>query len=181
MEVTMTKIHVATVAALLAAFVQAGHAQEKKEPPEQIRKLDAVQGTFEGEATITEAGKSTRGMVRHTNSTISDGRGFLMDEVITMEDGSAYKSHSIIGYDAGGGKVHVFSVTNAGETHYHKGSWTRPTTISVQYDRRWEGKPYVEKAALTIDGSDSYKLTWNATLGGKHVGSGEELLHKVTR
>jgi hypothetical protein len=176
----MKRIHLAAVALLLVAFVQAGRAQEKKGPPEQIRKLDAIVGTFEGEATITEAGKSTKGMVRHANSTISDGWGFLMDEVITMEDGSAYKSHNIVGYDDGGGKVHVFSVTNAGETHDHKGTWTTQKTISVHYDGKWEGKPYVEKAYLTVDGPDSYKLTWNASLGGKQAGSGEEQLHRVT-
>jgi hypothetical protein len=83
------------------------------------------------------------------------------------------------GCDAGGGNVHVFSVTNAGETHDHKGSWTKPPTVAVQYDGKWEGKPYVKKAMLTIDGSDSYRLSWNATLGGKAGGSGEEKLRRV--
>ena len=159
--------------------VLTGHTQEKQVPPEQIRKLEAILGTFEGEATMTEGGKLLKGMVRHANSSISDGWGFLMEEVITMEDGTAYKSHNIIGYDAGGGKVHVFSITNAGETHDHKGSWTKPTTVSVQYEGKWEGKPYVEKASLTIDGPDSYSLSWNATLAGKVVGGGKEKLHRV--
>ncbi len=175
----MNRILIAA-AVTLAFVVLAGHAQEKKAPPEQIGKLEAIQGTFEGEATMTEGGKSMKGIVRHTNSSISDGWGFLMEEIITMEDGTAYKSHNIIGYDAGGGKVHVFSVTNAGETHDHKGSWTKPKTVAVQYDGKWEGKPYVEKAMLTIDGSDSYRLSWNATLGGKAAGSGEEKLHRVS-
>jgi hypothetical protein len=174
----MNRILVTATVALLFV-VLTGQAQEKKVPPEQISKLDAILGIFEGEATMTEGGKSSKGNVHHTNSSISDGWGFLMDEVVTMEDGTMYKSHNIIGYDAGGGKVHVFSVTNAGETHDHKGSWTKPMTVSVQYDGKWEGKPYIEKASLTIDGSDSYSLSWHATLGGKAAGGGEEKLHRV--
>jgi hypothetical protein len=124
-------------------------------------------------------GKSMKGTVRVTNSLISDGWGLLIDETVTGEDGSAYKSHNIIGYDAGGAKVHVFSVTNAGETHDHKGSWTNPTTLSVEYDGKWEGKSYVEKAVMTMGGPDAYTLSWNATQGGKEVGSGKETLHRV--
>jgi hypothetical protein len=168
-------------AAMLAAFIQSGHAQEKHSPPSEISKLGSILGSFEGEATVTEGGKTMKGKVRHSNLQIADGWGFLMDEVISMEDGSAYKSHNIIGYDAGGGKVHVYSVTNAGESHDHIGSWTNPKTISVQYDGKWEGKAYIEKAALAIDGPDSYTLTWTATLDGKKAGGGEEKLHRVTK
>jgi hypothetical protein len=174
-----------TLAVLTAAFlgshIQIGQAQEAKGPPAQISKLQAIVGSFEGEATMTEGGKSMKGTVRHANSRISDGWGLLMDEIITMEDGSAYKSHNIIGYDAGGGKVHVYSVTNAGETHDHKGTWTKPNVVSVQYDGKWEGKTYVEKAVLTIDGPDAYTLSWSATLGGNQAGSGTEKLHRVDR
>jgi hypothetical protein len=178
--VTMNRILIATTI-VIPFLVLTGHAQEKKGPPEQIRKLEAILGTFEGEATLMEGGKSSRGMVHHTNASISDGWGFLMEEVITMEDGTVYKSHNIIGYDAGGGKVHVFSVTNAGETHDHKGAWTKPTTVSVEYDGKWEGKSYIEKASLTLDGTDAYTLTWISSLGGKKAGSGEEKLHRVNQ
>jgi hypothetical protein len=171
----------AACAALLAAFIQSGHAQDKPSPPSVITKFTAILGSFEEDATLTEGGKTMKGKVRHSNSQITDGWGFLMDEVISMEDGSAYKSHNIIGYDAGGGKVHVYSVTNAAETHDHIGSWTNPKTISVQYDGKWEGKAFVEKAALTIVGPDAYTLTWTATLDGKAAGGGEEKLHRVTK
>lgn len=177
----MKRMSVVAIALLCASVAQRGQSQEVSSPPEQIRKLSTIVGTFEGEATMTMGGKSMKGKIRHVNSSVSDGWGFLMDEVVTMEDGSTYKSFNIVGYDAGGGKVHVFSVTNAGETHDHKGSWTKPNAVSVQYDGRWEGKPYVEKAALTLDGPDAYTLSWNATLGGKTAGSGEEKLRRVSR
>jgi hypothetical protein len=176
----MKRLHLPTALAF-GFIVMMGYAQEKKSPPEQIHRLEAISGTFEGEATMKEGKKSANGKVRHVNSSISDGWGFLMDETVTMEDGSTYKAHNVVGYDAGGGKVHVFSVTTAGETHDHKGSWTTPTSVSVEYDGKWEGKPYVERATLTIDGPDSYNLVWKATLGGKAAGSGEEKLHRVSQ
>lgn len=49
----------------------------------------------------------------------------------------------------------------------------------MQYKGKWEGKPFVEDAVLTLDGPDAYKLVWSAMLGGKKVGSGEEKLHRV--
>jgi hypothetical protein len=176
----MKRIHL-LIAVALGFSVMMGYAQEKKSPPEQIHRLEAISGTFEGEATMTEGKKSTRGKVRHVNSSISDGWGFLMDETVTMEDGSTYKAHNVVGYDAGEGKVHVYSVTTAGETHDHKGSWTKPTSVSVEYNGKWQGKPYRERATLTIDGPDAYSLRWNATLGGKPAGSGEEKLHRVSQ
>jgi hypothetical protein len=165
---------------LLVSHLHIGQAQEQKAPPTQISKLEAIVGSFEGEVTMTEGGKTMKGTVRHTNSRISDGWGFLMDEVATMEQGFTYKSHNIAGYDAGSGKMHVFSVTTAGETHDHKGTWTQPNVVSVQYDGKWEGKTFVEKAVLTIDGPDAYTLSWNVTLGGKQAGGGMEKLHRVT-
>jgi hypothetical protein len=177
----MKRMYRVAIAVLCASAVQHGQSQEMSSQPEQIRKLGAIVGTFEGAATMTMEGKSMKGKICHVNSSISDGWGFLMDEVVTMEDGSTYKSHNIVGYDAGGGKVHVFSVTNAGETHDHMGSWTKPNAVSLQYDGTWEGKPYVEKAVLTLDGPDAYTLSWHATLGGKTAGSGEEKLHRVSR
>jgi hypothetical protein len=171
-----------TVAALVfLVLVQNGHAQDKPMPSSEITRLGAIVGDFEGVATVTEGGKTMNGKVRHSNSQFADGFGFLMDEIITMEDGSAYKSHNIIGYDAGGGKIHVYSVTNAGETHDHKGSWTSPTTVAVQYDGKWEAEAYVEKATLTLDGPDSYSLSWSATLGGKPAASGMEKLRRVSK
>ena len=154
-------------------------AQDPPKRPMAIAALDPLLGTFEGDVTMMQDGKSIKGRAQHNNSGISSGWGFLMEEDITMEDGSKYTSHNIIGYDAGGKKVHVFSVTNAGETHDHKGVWKDAKTITLEYDGTWEGKPYVEKAVLTIDGRDSYTLTWKATRAGQIVSSGEEKLRRV--
>jgi hypothetical protein len=156
-----------------------GSAQDKPMPPEQMQKLKSILGSFEGTATLVEGASTKTGKVRHTNTAISDGWGFLMDEIVDMEGGNAYKSHNIVGYDAGGGEMHVYSVTNAGETHDHRGKWTSPNAVSVQYKGKWEGKSYVEDAVFTLDGPDTYRLTWSALQDGKKIASGEEKLHRA--
>jgi len=130
---------------------------------------------------MTEEGKTMKGHVRHVNSSISDGWGFLMEEEVTMEGLPPYKAHNIVGFDPGGGQVHVFTVSNASETHDHKGKWKNASTIIVKYEGKRDGKAYVETATLMLDGSDSYTLSWTSTLGGKPGPSGEEKVHRVAQ
>lgn len=128
---------------------------------------------------MTQGGKTVTAKVKNKNSMISDDWGFLVEEVATMPDGGQYKSHNIMGYDAGGKKVHIFSITNAGETHDHKGDWKDAKTLFTQYDGTWEGKPYVEKVSVTFHSPDSYSVSWTATSEGKIVNKGEETLHRA--
>jgi hypothetical protein len=165
---------------VLSAFcLTAAYGQPPQGPSEQVKRFTPYAGTFEGQVIMTEGDETVTAKVRSKNSIISDNWGFLVEEVATMPDGTQYKSHNMMGYDAGGKKVHIFSVTNAGETHDHKGDWKDPKTLATQYEGTWEGKPYVEKITLTFHNPDSYSVSWVSTSGGKVVNKGDETLHRA--
>ena len=167
------------VLTLAVFWLTTASGQPPQGPSELVKRLAPYAGTFEGQLIMTEGGKTVTAKVKSRNSMVSDDWGFLVEEVATMPDGGQYKSHNIMGYDAGGKKVHVFSVTNAGETHDHKGTWKDAKTLVVQYDGTWEGKPFVEKISLTFHNPDSYSVSWVATSGGKVVNKGDETLHRA--
>jgi hypothetical protein len=173
----MTRFQVALV---LSAFcLTAAYGQATQGPSELVKRFAPYAGTFEGQLIMTEGEKTVTAKVKSRNSMISDNWGFLVEEVATMPDGGQYKSHNVMGYDAGGKKVHIFSVTNMGETHDHKGDWKDAKTLVVQYDGTREGKPFVEKISLTFHNPDSYSVSWVATSGGKVVNKGDETLHRA--
>jgi hypothetical protein len=155
------------------------NGQSPQGPSEQVKRFAPYAGKFEGQLMMTEGGKTVTAKVQDKNSMISDDWGFLVEEVATMPDGGQYKSHNVMGYDAGGKKVHIFSVTNAGETHDHKGDWKDAKTLVTQYNGTWEGNSYVETITITFHNPDSYSVSWVATKGGKAVNTGEETLHRT--
>ena len=168
------------LAFMLCAFcLTVAYGQPPQGPSDQVKRFAPYAGKFEGQLIMTQGGKTVTAKVKSKNSMISDDWGFLVEEVATMPDGGQYKSHNVMGYDGGGKKVHIFSVTNAGETHDHKGDWKDAKTLFTQYDGTWEGKPYVEKITLTFHSPDSYSVSWSATSGGKVVNKGEETLHRA--
>ena len=92
----------AACAAMLAAFVQGGHAQEKHSPPSEISKLGSILGSFEGDATVTEGGKTMR------------GKAYVEQAALTIVGPDAYTLtwvSKLDGKKTGGGEEQLHRVT----------------------------------------------------------------------
>lgn len=79
---------------------------------------------------------------------------FTMD----IEGMGTYDEDDLIGFDPGEGKVHLFSLTNTGATHDHKGDWTDKDTLYLEYNGLQDGKPYREEITIRFAGPNRFSI-----------------------
>lgn len=79
---------------------------------------------------------------------------FTMD----IEGMGAYDEDDLLGFDPGEGKVHLFSLTNSGATHDHKGDWTDDSTLHLEYTGLQDGKPYKEDIIVKFTRPDRMSI-----------------------
>ncbi len=77
-----------------------------------------------------------------------------------------YEESDLWGVDPGDGRVHMFSVTNAGETHDHKGASTGSTFVG-RYQGMREGKAMTEDVQFAFSGRDVISVESVVTIPGQ--------------
>ncbi len=121
-------------------------------------KLDALIGTWKGEAEMREPGKPpVKTSVDVTCRATAGSSGVSCDARFASPEMN-YLESDLFGYDAAAAKVHWFAVTNAGEVHDHVGEWTGDR-LTVRYSGRSAGKKLTEDVTLELGGST---LTFSA-------------------
>lgn len=172
----MNKLIIGIAVSSLSFLVASGaHAQEV--PPKVKELQQALVGSWKGngELIMPDGKKAPLAMTYDCKST-SAGFGVTCSLKGKMADGFVYESTDIWGYSAGDGLVHWFTVTNAGETHDHKGSFENGTLTAV-FEGPQEGKLYVESVSMTFTGK-SVKVASSVVVGGKQ---GERLEGTMSR
>jgi hypothetical protein len=172
-------------AILIAVFVLAavGAAQEGAPPiPDQVKKLYIFEGNWEGQGTMTQAGQQPLKInVSHKTTIIPGGWGTLTDERMEISGMPAYMGNDMMGYDTGSDMFHLFTVSNYGDTHDHKGKWVDDKHLMLRYDGLYEGKPYVEKLAITVPDSMSYSFADSTSVGGQLFSTAQVTMKKMMK
>jgi hypothetical protein len=138
-------------AAIALATVGVAHASASPAPAE-TQDVARLVGKWKGTASMTMGSDKSDGLkVTWSCLPTSSRWGVRCDAVIVGLPGmDRYEETDLFGYDPGGGKLHWFSVTNAGETHDHVGGrWTGQSAQFV-YTGMQEGKPFKEVVDLTF-------------------------------
>lgn len=174
MHATRTNYHrTAAVLTILALFFTLGFAANlmaQMEPPpmpDQVKQLQRFVGTYTGTGTMTMGDMKHDVKITHVNTPTADGWGVANIETNEMEGVPAYHGNSIFGYEAGTGLTHMYTVSNYGDCHDHKGKWLDANNLKLQYDGIMDGKPMTEVIAITLDEPDGYHFTGTTTVGGK--------------
>jgi hypothetical protein len=163
-----TALRAGAVGALLVT-IGVAHAGAPPAPTE-AKDVGRLVGTWKGTGSMTMGNDKVDVKITWTCRTISGRWGVGCDGVITGIPGmDRYEETDLFGYDAGGGKLHWFSVTNAGETHDHVGGrWTGPAAQFV-YTGVQEGKPFKEVIDVTFKDKNAaaFDLRAETFLDGK--------------
>jgi hypothetical protein len=174
---------VATILSAAFVFTAIGAAQEEApQMPDQVKKLYIFEGNWEGQGTMTMAGQQPQKITVSHKNTIMPGKwGILTAERFEAPGMSPYIATDMMGYDAGSDMVHLYTVSNYGDTHDHKGRWVDDKHLMLQYDGLNEGKPFVERLAITVPDSMSYSFTDSITVGGQLSSTAQVSMKKMMK
>jgi hypothetical protein len=170
----------ASLAFVLAmGFAASLWAQEGLPPmPEGAKKLQVFVGDFEGTGTMTMEGQSHDIKATHINKAGAGGWAVTNVETVESSDMETYRGVSVFGYEAGTDLTHLYTVSNYGDCHDHKGKWIDAKTLVLQYDGLMNGVPTVEVINIVVDSPTQYSYTVQGIVGGEPAYRGQATMHK---
>jgi len=151
----------------LLTTLRVAHAQQAPQPAPEIQRITALAGKFDGEASFTVDGKTTKFTLHHENRVIAGGFGLVTHEEADIPGLGHYEAEDLFGWDTGKKQLHLFSVTNDPCTHDHAGRWSDATHAILRYEGMREGKQLVEVIPMEIVGKDEYRFTSTTTVAGQ--------------
>ena len=140
------------------ALSAAPAAADKPEVPEAVQKLQRLVGTWKAKGKLKMGADAADVTATWTCVSIAAGNGIRCGLQLKGIPGMAlYQETDLMGYDPGDGLVHWYSVTNAGETHDHKGSWDGEN-LQVTFTGPKGGELYNECITIKFDGKNRFRL-----------------------
>jgi hypothetical protein len=172
----MKKLMILTGSLLvLAGVVQAEAADPGAAPRAALKRL---LGTWHGKGTMKDGGKTVTVDATIECVETSGGAGVRCIDRFTGIPGLAsYEETDLFGYDPGDGLVHMFTVTNGGETHDHKGG-VSGNVFALMFSGPQDGQLFSECLTITFLNDHTMRGESRSFLG---AGRGPVLDMTVTR
>ena len=153
--------------ALSVPAARTSRAQESPRPSDEIKRITALAGNFDGAASFTAGGKTTRFTLHHVNRVIAGGFGLAVHESADAPEMGHYEAENLLGWDAGRKLLHLFSVTSDPNTHDHAGPWRGATHVTLRYEGLRDGKRMVEVIPFEIVSPNEYRFRSTVTVPGQ--------------
>ena len=131
----------------------------------QLAGIQRMVGSWRGKGTMKDGGKTFKVEGSMQCVSTSAGSGVRCDTKLMGVPGMpSYEETDLFGYDPGDGLVHWFSVTNAGETHDHKGGFSG-NVLSVMHVGPQVGQLFSECITLTWKDDKSLRIEARTFIG----------------
>lgn len=155
------------------------NAQEKQNPvPEPLKKLYVFEGNWQGKATMTVNGQTMTMDYFMDMKKDAQGWGLSYHEKGMMPDAPPYIGFGAFGMDMADNSLHIYTISNYGDVHDHKGTWTDDKNFKLQYTGNMDGKPMVEDLWCEVIDKDRWKLHDKITVGGEVFQTMEATMHR---
>jgi len=143
------------------------YADEAPTPPKDAKELQCLVGQWQGKGTITVGSMKVKIAGNHKCETTAEGCGVACKGTMTGIPGMAtYEFQDLWGVDPGDGAVHWYVVTNAGETHDHKGKIAK-NEFKAKYVGKRDGKKFVEKVSFAFANKNKIRARSDGYVAGK--------------
>ena len=158
---------------------QAGPGEKHNPVPENVKKLYSFLGNWKGKATMTQNGQTQSFDYLMDMKTDADGWGILYHEKGLIPKAAPYLGVGMIGFDENDNSVHIFTVSNYGDVHDHKGAWTDDKKFTVVYTGILEGKPMKEELSVQFISADDWRFNDVVTVDGQNFQTLSADMHKA--
>ena len=174
----MCKKKLATIAAIICAIpVLADAGKPPQELPEAVKNLHRMAGKWKGNGTM-QMGPDKVPVKVVTKCRVTSGRfGVGCSTTISGMPGDNFEQQDLWGYDAATDLVHMYAVTNRGETHDHAGKMTKDGWTAT-YTGKHAGKPLEEKLTYRFLGKNKMQVQTAIKVDGQLVMAGDAVLER---
>ena len=165
----------------LAAFLSLPALAAEPAPPKAVKDLQNLVGSWKGTGTLKmpDGQVSPPVQIGIECKSTAGGMGVLCHSRFTGIPGmpGALEEDDLFGYNAGDGLVHWYAVTNAGETHDHKGGISDNAFVGI-YEGPQDGQLFQEQVTLAWKSDRKITFRSASTLAGKDQGVMEGTVSK---
>jgi hypothetical protein len=164
----MKKLMILTIS--LFALNAVARAEAADPGAAQRAAIKRFVGAWHGKGTVKDGGKTYPIDATIECVETSGGAGVRCSDRFTGIPGVAvYEESDLIGYDPGDGLVHFYSVTNAGETHDHKGGISG-NVLSLMHSGPQAGQIFSECLMFTFQNERTIHAEARSFLGAGRGG-----------
>ncbi len=146
------------VLVILAAPAAAAAQEPSPEQARVLENLSCLVGTWTGEGTVQMGDTEHSVSFAYTCRAAAAGAGVTCHLEMTGIPGFTYEANDLWGYDPGTNSVHWFTVSNAGETHDHRGRIDGRSFFATYVGRR-EGQPMRENVRFAFTDQNSVSFS----------------------
>jgi hypothetical protein len=166
MKTRIAKLIVSLIFLVLPVFTL--YAQEGKAViPAEIQKLNIFLGNWKGDMSFSNE-KGQNLITTHISfHAVAGGCGVIADESMPDPTLGEVKGVDIFGYDPYAGKLHCFTVDNAGTAHDHICTWKSDQNLYMEHNSVRNGKKYSEKINCLMMGKDAIEFKAETFIDGK--------------
>jgi len=167
---------------LFCVLANFGYTQNPSTPvPKALSDILRLEGSWQGEATMTLEGKTYTFTYYADFRKTADGSGLTMNEWFTHPDLGTLKGSNLIGYNANDQMIHWFSVDNFGTAHDHLGKWTSADHFTMQANEVQQGKKLNEKIDMVFTGNNQLELVLVARLNDEVFQKANVTFHRAEK
>jgi hypothetical protein len=139
--------------------------------PEKAQKLQIFLGKWEGTGTIEHNGKTMEVKSKREAVKTADGWGIMITESMDIPGLGTNISTALLGYETGHEHVHLYTISNHGNTKDNFGYWIDDQNFELKYEAMRDNKPLLEVQEYVFSGSNSLVLSSSTYVARDKVGS----------
>jgi hypothetical protein len=132
-------------AVILVSFVFSGVFAQSPAPPKETSKLYKLEGYWMGNADIEAGAEKERVPYHFEFAKVLDGWGLSYREYVNSKIFGNYSGLGYLGYDPHDGLYHWHTLSNAGDSHDHIGTWIDENTFVLDRTATSAKEIYNEK------------------------------------
>jgi hypothetical protein len=139
--------------------------------PEKLQKLQIFLGKWEGTGTLVHEGKTMDIKVKREAVKTADGWGIVITESMDVPGMGTHITTALLGYEVGHEHVHLYSISNHGNTQDNFGYWIDDQNFELKYEAMKDNKPLMEVQTYEFSGTNTLKFSSDTYLARNKVGS----------
>jgi hypothetical protein len=170
---------IAALLLLTGGAAYAGSNSMRNPVPDEVKKLYIFLGNWKGKATMTANGETQNFDYFMDMKTDADGWGILYHEKGLIPNATPYLGFGMLAFDVNDNMLHIFTVSNYGDVHDHKGTWTDDKHFKVVYNGTMEGKTMKEELSVEITDANTWKFNDVVTVDGQTFQTLNAEMHKT--